>query len=76
MTQSFTEYMMAFYGPESEIYPELGFNETQIAIATGIYKMRLTAQGEEFCGDTVDRERVRDIILEARNNVLPEFAKA
>ncbi len=72
---SFTEYMMAFYGPESEIYPELNFNETQIAIATGIYKMRLASQGEEFCGDTVDRERVRDIILEARNNVLPEFAK-
>ena len=73
---NFTEYMMAFYGPESEIYPELAFNETQIAIATGIYKMRLDAQGEEFVGDTVDRERVRDIILEARQVVLPEFAKA
>lgn len=72
---SFTEYMMAFYGPESEIYPELNFNETQIAIATGIYKMRLDAKGEEFVGDTVDRENVRDIILEARQNVLPEFAK-
>jgi hypothetical protein len=76
MSQSFTDYMMAFYGPESEIYPELNFNETQIAIATGIYKMRLIAKGEEFCGDTVDRENVRDIILEARNNVLPEFKKA
>jgi hypothetical protein len=38
--------------------------------------MRLDAQGEEFVGDSVDRERVRDIILEARENVLPEFAKA
>ncbi len=74
--QNFTEYMMAFYGPESEIYPELGFNEIQINIATGIYKMRLDAQGEEFVGDSVDRERVRDIILEAREKVLPEFAKA
>lgn len=73
--QNFTEYMMAFYGPESELYPELAFNETQINIATGIYKMRLNAQGEEFCGDSVDRERVRDIILEARQSVLPEFAK-
>jgi hypothetical protein len=76
MSQSFTEYMMAFYGPESEIYPELNFNETQIAIATGIYKMRLAADGKEFYGDTVDRENVRDIILEARQTVLPEFAKA
>jgi hypothetical protein len=75
MAQSFTDYMMAFYGPESELYPQLNFNETQIAIATGIYKMRLAAKGEEFCGDTVDRENVRDIILEARQNVLPEFAK-
>ena len=73
---SFTQYMMDFYGPESEIYPELGFTELQINIATAIYKMRLDAKGEEFCGDTVDRENVRDIILEARQGVLPEFKKA
>jgi hypothetical protein len=75
MAQSFTDYMMAFYGPESELYPQLNFNETQIAIATGIYKMRLQVRGVEFEGDSVDREAVRDIILEARENVLPEFAK-
>ena len=73
---SFTKYMMDFYGPDSEIYPEFGFNELQINIATAIYKMRLDAKGEEFCGDSVDRENVRDIILEARQTVLPEFAKA
>ena len=73
---SFTQYMLDFYGPDSEIYPELGFNELQINIATAIYKMRLDAKGEEFCGDSVDRENVRDIILEARQTVLPEFAKA
>lgn len=73
---SFTQYMMDFYGPESELYPQLGFNETQIAIATGIYKMRLDARGVEFIGDSVDREAVRDIILEARENILPEFEKA
>jgi hypothetical protein len=67
--------MMDFYGPDSEIYPELGFNELQINIATAIYKMRLDAKGEEFVGDTVDRENVRDIVLEARRSVLPEFAK-
>ena len=72
---SFTQYMLDFYGPDSEIYPELGFNELQINIATAIYKMRLDAKGEEFCGDSVDRENVRDIILEARQTVLPEFAK-
>lgn len=73
---SFTQYMMDFYGPESELYPHLGFNETQIAIATGIYKMRLDVRGVEFVGDSVDREAVRDIILEARENILPEFEKS
>jgi hypothetical protein len=73
--QGFTEYVLSFYGPDSEIYPELGFTELQVEIATAIYKMRLDAKGEEFCGDTVDRENVRDIILEARQSVLPEFAK-
>jgi hypothetical protein len=67
--------MMDFYGPDSEIYPELGFNELQINIATAIYKMRLAEKGDEFVGDTVDRENVRDIVLEARRSVLPEFSK-
>ena len=71
---SFTKYMMDFYGPESEIHPELNFNEFQINIATSIYKMRLTARGLDFEGDSVDREAVRDIILEAREVVLPEYA--
>ncbi len=71
----FTKYMLDFYGPDSEIYPELGFTELQVEIATAVYKMRLDAKGDEFCGDSVDRENVRDIILEARQSVLPEFAK-
>ena len=73
---SFTQYMMDFYGTQSEIYPEFNFNEIQISIATSIYKMRLDAKGDEFVGDSVDRENVRDIILEARERVLPEFATA
>ena len=73
---NFTEYMMSFYGPQSELYPQMGFNEAQIAIATDIYKMRLDVRGVEFVGDSVDREAVRDIILEAREKVLPEFEKA
>ena len=76
MSQNFINYMMDFYSPESEICPELGFNETQIAIALGIYKMRLAQRDVEFVGDSVDREAVRDIILSARKNVLPEFAQA
>lgn len=71
---SFTRYMLDFYGPEG-LYP-LGFTATQIALATQLYKCRLPEFGqEEFYGDSVDRERVRDIILEARESVVPEYAK-
>ena len=69
---NFTQYMLDFYGPNG-IYP-LGFNATQISLATQLYKTRLP-EGVEFYGDTVDRERVRDIILEARESVVPEYAK-
>ncbi len=71
---SFTQYMMDFYGPE-DICP-MGFNETQIALATQIYKCRLPNGALDFLGDSTDREAVRDLILEAREKVLPEFAKA
>jgi hypothetical protein len=70
---SFTKYMMDFYGPKG-IYP-MGFTETQIGFATQIYKCRLPNGALDFVGDSIDRENVRDIILEARENVLPEFAK-
>lgn len=71
---NFTQYMMEFYGPRG-VYSELNFNETQIALATQIYKCRLPNGALDFVGDSVDRERVRDIILEAREGVIPEFAK-
>lgn len=69
---NFTQYMLDFYGPNG-IYP-LDFNSTQIRLATQLYKCRLP-EGQEFYGDTVDRERIRDIILEARESVVPEYAK-
>jgi len=72
VVMNFTQYMLDFYGPNG-IYPE-GFTSTQISLATQLYKCRLP-EGEEFCGDSVDRERVRDIILAARESVVPEYAK-
>ena len=69
---NFTQYMLDFYGPNG-LYPE-GFNATQISLATQLYKCRLP-KGTEFYGDSIDRERVRDIILTARESVVPEYAK-
>ena len=59
-------YMMSFYSnrPES-IYPELDFDEPEIRKALNT---RLTRKKYElpFEGDSVDREIVRDIVLENR----------
>ena len=64
MNTNFTQYMLDFYGPKG-IY-DYGFTPEQINLATQLYKCRMEDQfGQtEFEGDSVDRERVRDIILE------------
>ena len=61
---NFTNYMLEFYGPNG-IY-DYGFTHEQINLATQLYKTRLSVNypGQEFEGDSVDRERVRDIILQ------------
>jgi hypothetical protein len=64
---NFTQYMLDFYGPKG-IYP-MGFTAEQISLATQLYKCRLT-EGQEFYGDSIDRERVRDIILGARTEII------
>ena len=64
---NFTRYMLDFYGADG-VYP-LGFTAEQISLATQLYKCRLPAS-IEFCGDSIDRERVRDIILAAREEVV------
>jgi hypothetical protein len=64
--RNFTEYMLDFYGPKG-IYPH-DFTATQISLATQLYKCRLP-EGQEFLGDSLDRENVRDIILEARAEI-------
>ena len=69
---NFTQYMLDLSGPNG-LYPE-GFNATQISLATQLYKCRLP-EGTEFYGDSIDRERVRDIILAAREETVPEYAK-
>ncbi len=62
---NFTNYMLEFYGADG-IY-DYGFTSEQINLATQLYKTRLSINypGQEFEGDSVDRERVRDIIVAA-----------
>lgn len=70
MADRFTEYLLDFYGPQG-IY-DYGFTPEQCESATLLYKTALTKlyPGQEFEGDSVDRERVRDIIL---NTCYPEL---
>ena len=66
MNTNFTQYMLSFYGFGPDAIYNYGFTAEQINLATQLYKTRLEVNypGQEFEGDSVDRERVRDIILE------------
>jgi hypothetical protein len=69
---NFTEYMLDFYGVNG-VYP-MGFTATQVRLATQLYKCRLPDGALDFVGDSIDRERVRDIILQAREEIAKESA--
>ena len=66
MKHNFTQYLLDFYGPNG-IY-DYNFTVSEINLATQLYQCRMTADydQEEFEGDSVDRERVRDIVLQYR----------
>lgn len=58
----FIEYMHDFYGIKG-LYP-MQITDHEILIATGIRLERY--QNIPFHGDTLDREKVRDIVVEMR----------
>ena len=72
----FADYVWSFYGEHSEtIYPIKGLTKKDILDALNVYQQRIKAaesnNGRWFNvsyswggGDSLDRERVRDIILE------------
>ena len=65
----FVAYVDDFYNEKSGIYPIKGLTNSMIINATQKY---ITSQTKDYTwggGDSVDRERVRDIIL-ADNNII------
>ena len=70
--QEFVDYVWSFYGEHSEtIYPIKGLSKQDIFDAFYVYKHRLlkaaNVPNNNYTwgyGDSLDRERVRDIILE------------
>jgi hypothetical protein len=57
----FVDYVYNFYGPHG-VYP-LGVTRDEIAASTMSYLSGI--QPGEFCGDSADRERVRDIMIDS-----------
>ena len=74
MLETFTEfadYVWEFYSPKSDLYPIKGLTKKDIFNAFYVYKHRLLKASNDInnlytwgYGDSLDRERVRDIILE------------
>ena len=68
--QEFIDYVWSFYGNEDPLYPIKGLTKQDIFDAFEIYKDRILKGDLEYVhyewgdGDSLDRERVRDIILE------------
>ena len=77
MLTNFVEYVDSFYGVNDPLYPmvnkETGQPLSQIDIyaATAHYLAKCSDKNEDLCtwgdGDSLDRERVRDILLEEYN---------
>ena len=57
----FISYVLSFYG-ETGIYPENKRTKEQVAYATLMYLDSLTETRTWGDGDSLDRERVRDIM--------------
>ena len=62
--KEFIDYVISFYG-HGEIY-DMGASRDEILLGIGTMLERCKF---EFYGDSVDREKVRDIILEMRERV-------
>ena len=68
--KEFIEYVWSFYAPHSDLYPIKGLVKQDIWDALFTYKERIDKKSVYYShyswgdGDSLDRERVRDIILE------------
>ena len=67
--REFLDYCMDFYNPTSGLYPIVGLTREELALATLNY-LDLVASTDITWGDgdSLDRERVRDILIETRSH--------
>ena len=60
----FVAYVDSFYNEKTGLYPIKGMTNSMVINAV---KKHIEKVGQEFCADSVDREKIRDIILEDNN---------
>jgi hypothetical protein len=65
----FYDYVLSFYGKDG-LYP-MGATLPLIQQATNDIIQILQIKNEEFCGDSIDRELVRDLLISKYNLVFP-----
>ena len=67
----FTDYVWSFYGAKDALYPIKGLTKRMIAEASFLYLQMCTypsfPEMQWGDGDSLDREHVRDILLEKFN---------
>ena len=67
MMCDFVAYVDSFYNEKSGVYPIKGMTNTMVLNAVQKYIASLNEEVTWGGGDSLDRERVRDIILEDNN---------
>ena len=72
----FVDYVWSFYNPYSDLYPIKGLEPRHVWSALFTYQERIEKGDLEYVhyswgqGDSLDRERVRDIINEYQLNTM------
>lgn len=61
--EDFINYVLDFYNGETGIYKDVDATRVEVLAATRKLENKY---GAEVCYDSLDRERVRDFILESR----------
>ena len=64
--ESFMDYVLSFYNREDGIYKDVDATRAEVIDATRKLERMYRSHGDEPCYDNIDRERVRDFILEGR----------
>ncbi len=64
--EDFVSYVLEFYNGEDGIYKDVDATSAEVVAATRKLEKMYRSHGEEPVYDSIDRERVRDFILESR----------